>query len=647
MSDNLRKMIPISDTQESKSLKEKRFKKAINLRIKINNGVSGNNGPTTPVPVTPNRQNDSFSALEELLQCGICLERLTHPRMLPCQHTFCLGCLKTHVTARNLKFGTIDSPTNNDTSSNIKNPKFTVDSQIKSMSCPVCQKHMPLRDGIDSLDKLPRNLYLQSLLRVVEETPISPKVVENYRCVNCQMASAHQEQVCQHCMQIFCNVCWNEHLALLESNLSLLVKQLTECEDRVKHKLENVFFRCDTLEEKIKKATMAKVESILREEKHVLSEVTSIKKEGGITSDILLHSVAKLREEIIGKSKVSNNNHKVTTYLNLHRETSKILEQVNFFGEARLTFDPDTFKMEQISEGIYNDDDNQQQHTQTQMVSNSPENLDSMAAHYKARSFSPKLVWNKCPRPSGLGIPPWDENKLYIAATDSHYVLILDRSKFKLIERLTHPDMSCPTGITFSKSRKEMFVSDKWNHCIHAFSSAGEYLRNFSNLKLRSPDGIAIGPNEELIVCDTGNDRVLLVNPESGEKLGVIGVHSGVTQLNFPASVAVHGNDIIVADSGNNRVKIFNINGDLLQEIGSLGKNPGQFRSVEVVAVDRFGFILVGDAGNARIQVFKPDGTIVKILGSKSGFGWISGILVTQKFEIITADIKTRSLKIF
>lgn len=50
------------------------------------------------------------------------------------------------------------------------------------------------------------------------------------------------------------------------------------------------------------------------------------------------------------------------------------------------------------------------------------------------------------------------------------------------------------------------------------------------------------------------------------------------------------------------QVKRFNLNGDLLQEIGSFGKNPGQFRSAEVVAVDQLGFILVGDAGNARVN---------------------------------------------
>ncbi|ENN72766.1 hypothetical protein D910_08245 [Dendroctonus ponderosae] len=351
--------------------KERRFKKAVNLKVRINTQAPGtSNGGS--VSSSPNKTSDSFPALEELLQCGICLERLSNPRMLPCQHTFCLNCLKTHVTAKNLRFQQT-------------NASISLNNEIESMSCPVCQSHIALAEGIASLDQLPRNLYLQSLLKVVEESPTSPKVTENFRCINCQMVSAQQEQVCQHCMQIFCSVCWNAHLVGLESNLSLLVEQLNECEERLKHKLENFLGRCSTLEEKIRKATVQKVEAILREERRLLEEASSIKKEGGIASDVLSDSISKLKEDIRIRAKDRTSTQKVLTYLNLHRETSKVLDQVGYFGEARIAFDPDTFKLEQISEGIYNDDHNHQQQNQGDVVGNPFESVDSMAKYYKCR----------------------------------------------------------------------------------------------------------------------------------------------------------------------------------------------------------------------------------------------------------------------
>lgn len=330
--------------------------------------------------------------------------------------------------------------------------------------------------------------------------------------------------------------------------------------------------------------------------------------------------------------------------MNLHRETAKVLSEVYHYGEARLIFDPETFKLDQDTEGIYNEIE--ESTTALPAKSENPfENVDAMVKHYKSRSFVPKLLWTKCPRPGGLGIPPWDTSKLFIAAMDSHTVLILDRSRFRLVERISHPEMLCPSAITFSKSRKEIFVSDKWKHCVHVFSSDGLYLRQACLENLNCPEGIAMGPNEELIICDTGNDRILVVDSKTGSLISIIGKRT--SKLHVPTSVAVYGTNIIVADTGNHRIKVFNMQGDLIEQFGSLGRNRGQFRSAEVVAVDCLGFIFVGDAGNARIQVFQQDGTLVKIFGSGKGFKWVSGIYVTPELDIIATDCKTCSLRVF
>lgn len=186
-------------------------------------------------------------------------------------------------------------------------------------------------------------------------------------------------------------------------------------------------------------------------------------------------------------------------------------------------------------------------------------------------------------------------------------------------------------------------MTDKWKHSVHVFTGDGNFLRNGCKIKLQSPEDVVIGPNEELIVCDTGNNRILVIDQKTGDILNVIGKGT----LSIPTSVAVSGKNVVVADSGNNRIQIFDLTEGLVREFGTLGSGKGQFKSPEVVAVDCLGFILVGDAGNARIQVFQPDGTFVKILGHKEGFQWISGIYVTSELDIITTDRKARSLRIF
>lgn len=330
--------------------------------------------------------------------------------------------------------------------------------------------------------------------------------------------------------------------------------------------------------------------------------------------------------------------------MNLHRETAKLFDEINRFGEARVTFDPVMFRIDQVEEAIYNEIEENDNSNSKEAVAEIPiENVAAMVKHYRNRNFVPKLQWNKCPRPGGVGIAPWDKSKIYICATDSRNVLILDREKFKLVGRINHTEMLCPTSIAFLERLKEIFVSDKWKHCIHVFSEKGEYRRSFTNLNLKSPEGIAIGPNLTLVICDTGNNRILVVNPTTQNIISVI----GKGQLSLPSSVTIYGKDIIIADTGNNKIRIFNIEGKILSDFGCLGRDKGQFRSPEVVAVDSCGFIFVGDAGNARIQVFRPDGKLVKIIGNKIGFSWISGIYITPELDVITTDSRCRCLRIF
>lgn len=68
------------------------------------------------------------------------------------------------------------------------------------------------------------------------------------------------------------------------------------------------------------------------------------------------------------------------------------------------------------------------------------------------------MIWKKCPRPAGVGIAPWSDH-LYICGTDSHHVIVVDKYKGKIIERLSDSKMLYPQGIAFSQLREEIYVS--------------------------------------------------------------------------------------------------------------------------------------------------------------------------------------------
>ncbi len=65
--------------------------------------------------------------------------------------------------------------------------------------------------------------------------------------------------------------------------------------------------------------------------------------------------------------------------------------------------------------------------------------------------------------------------------------------------------------------------------------------------------------------------------------------------------------NILVSNSKENRIEIFDPNGVFITKFGSKGNKDGQFNNPRGIAVDCKGNLYVVDAGNYRIQKFKPN----------------------------------------
>ncbi len=94
-------------------------------------------------------------------------------------------------------------------------------------------------------------------------------------------------------------------------------------------------------------------------------------------------------------------------------------------------------------------------------------------------------------------------------------------------------------------------------------------------------------------------------------------------QLIQPRGVAVdpQGN-IIVSDSANHRLIVFDPSGTPIRTIGSFGNGDGQFYEPRGVAVDAAGNIYVADTWNARVVKLDPQGTFLASWGvGREDFG--------------------------
>ena len=133
--------------------------------------------------------------------------------------------------------------------------------------------------------------------------------------------------------------------------------------------------------------------------------------------------------------------------------------------------------------------------------------------------------------------------------------------------------------------------------------------------KFNCPHGIAIGPNDEVVIVDRGNKEVIIFDKDL-KLISTFGQGSGDSKLNNPDSVAVGHNVIAVSDCSDNVMKILSLQGDYLSKFGSRGSRDGQFNYPQGLCFNSKGLLYVVDKGNCRVQVFRENMFLFKF-GSK------------------------------
>lgn len=180
------------------------------------------------------------TTLEHLLECSTCLNRFSDPRVLPCLHSCCMECLKSHVSSNKSSDG--------------------------SFNCPECREKCIIPEG--GSDKFPTNFFANSVKDVLvpalqeqrsKTTPSSDSVMCKY--YEEDHTSKHGEAVmfCIQCDVNFCDVCSDHHelfdvtkehtvtsVGGLNSDLQMIHEQCLNCEVHQSHRI-NWFCKTCTL----------------------------------------------------------------------------------------------------------------------------------------------------------------------------------------------------------------------------------------------------------------------------------------------------------------------------------------------------------------------------------------------------------------
>lgn len=147
-----------------------------------------------------------------------------------------------------------------------------------------------------------------------------------------------------------------------------------------------------------------------------------------------------------------------------------------------------------------------------------------------------------------------------------------------------------------------------------------------------APVGIAVAENK-IYVADTYNDKIRVVengrvSTLAGGEQGFADAETGLAaKFDTPCGLAIWQNKLLVADTGNRRLRVVEENGKTWTLAGSDTENSAdgflsQANFVEplAVSVDKFGVIYVADGNSIRVVGRRFSPTVETITNTKRGF---------------------------
>lgn len=177
-----------------------------------------------------------------------------------------------------------------------------------------------------------------------------------------------------------------------------------------------------------------------------------------------------------------------------------------------------------------------------------------------------------------------------------------------------------PRGLAFD-SKGDLFVLDDAGRIL-VFDVAGKVYRQWSmpESDIGNPEGICLFHDGRIGVADTHYHRIVFFDLD-GNVLSMHGEHgSEAGQFIYLSSLTQDdvGNYYVCEYGGNDRVQKFDVDGNFLLAFGGFGTDDGQFQRPMGI-VWRGGLLYVADSINNRIQVFNDDGEFLEVLGRDAG----------------------------
>eukprot|EP00731_Ephydatia_muelleri_P032931 Em0024g475a len=240
-----------------------------------------------------------------------------------------------------------------------------------------------------------------------------------------------------------------------------------------------------------------------------------------------------------------------------------------------------------------------------QHVQNSPCDLD-VGPKYSTLCNPEQVI--KC---SGgpFGIAIHDSGDIYVACWVDDCIRVFDQAGQQ--KRTVYGQFVCLWGL-FIKG-DVMYVAE--NGSIQKLTTGGQFLQKFGQYgsgqgQFKCPTSVIVDQRDRLIVSDSGNDRVVILDQAGTWLLTINGNVPGNHGFQNPYGVALdpQGN-IHVAANGSNTIKVFTPEGTYVRSYGDVNNPSG-------IVIDKDGYSLVTEYYGDCVSIFDSQGHKVNTVGN-------------------------------
>ena len=217
---------------------------------------------------------------------------------------------------------------------------------------------------------------------------------------------------------------------------------------------------------------------------------------------------------------------------------------------------------------------------------------------------------------------------IFIADVNHHDVKVIDAKTLELVKVIGEGKLDSPHDVHFDQAG-QLLVADSGNDRIAIYDVNGLNAKLVGELNkgMKSPEGVTSAPGGFVFVASTGNHKVLKFhNSRLIKKVG--GRGDGKLEFVRPHDIELGSDGLLyVGDPGNRRVQVLT---DLLTFNATIEDRKQPFDEPKYLALDKNNWLYIADQHNNMLRIFnnrqKQVGTIAQA-GDKR-LNYIEGVEV-------------------